>query len=144
MSSILPKNPRNFFQDFCLASKGQIISKRLLVPLDSSKKQMNKFFFLPNSTLKPNLFDRFLEESENIKKSFQNYLTFSHYYNHLSVCHISQRTSPTLGNESVYNFLTVFYPFFFVIFLTTFLGDSASCKTIAFKYVPNHSTPIIF
>ena len=110
------------------------------------QKTNERIRFFGLTVLKKNLFDRFLEESENNKKSFQNYLTFSYYYNHLSVCHISisQRTSPTLGNESVYNFLTVFYPFFFVIFLTTFLGDSASCKTIAFKYVPNHSTPIIF
>ena len=36
---------------------------------------MNSVFCL--AVLKPNLFVHFLEESEETKKSFQNYLTFS-------------------------------------------------------------------
>ena len=50
--------------------KGEIILKQLLVSSDSSKK------YLPNSTKKTNLIVRFLEESEDTKKSFRNYLTF--------------------------------------------------------------------
>ena len=60
-------------------TKGQIISKRLLVSSYSSKKRMNEFGFLPKTVLKTNLFVRFLEESEDAKKSFQNYLTFRMY-----------------------------------------------------------------
>ena len=59
-------------------SKGQIISKRLLVSLDSSKKRTNeriRFYCL--TVLKTNLFVRFLEESEDTKKLFRNYLTFN-------------------------------------------------------------------
>jgi hypothetical protein len=52
----------------CRTFKGQIISKRLLVSSDSSKKRL--------TVLKTNLFVRFLEESEDTKKSFRNYLTF--------------------------------------------------------------------
>ena len=57
--------------------KGQIISKLLLVSSDSSKKQTNEFVFFCLTVLKTNLFVRFLEESEDTKKPFRNYLTFS-------------------------------------------------------------------
>ena len=57
--------------------KGQIISKQLLVSSDSSKKGTNQFGFFWLTVLKTNLFIRFLEKSENNKKSFWNYLTFS-------------------------------------------------------------------
>ena len=51
-------------------AKGQIISKRLLVFSDSSKKRTNEFvFFLPNST-KSEFVRSFLEESKDTKKSF--------------------------------------------------------------------------
>ena len=63
--------------------KGQMISKRLLVSSDSSKKRTNEFGFFCLTVLKTNLFVRFLEESENTKKSFRNYLTFT-YQNHCS------------------------------------------------------------
>ena len=52
------------------ALKGQIISKRLLV---------SSFFFCL-TVLKTNLFVRFLEESEDTKKSFRNYLTFRYQW----------------------------------------------------------------
>jgi len=58
-------------------TKGQIISKRPLVTSDSPKKRTNKFGFFCLTVLKTNLFVRFLEESENTKKSFRNYLTFN-------------------------------------------------------------------
>ena len=58
-------------------TKGQIISERLLVSSDSSRKQTNKFGFFFLTVLKTNLFVRFLEEFEDTKKSFWNYLTFS-------------------------------------------------------------------
>jgi hypothetical protein len=57
--------------------KGQIISKRLLVSSDSSKKRTNEIGFFCLTVLKNNLFVRFLEESEDTKKSFRNYLTFN-------------------------------------------------------------------
>ena len=53
--------------------KGQIISKRFLVSLISSKKGTNEF----NFTSVILVFVRFLEEIEDIKKQFRNYLTFS-------------------------------------------------------------------
>ena len=53
--------------------KGQIISKLLLVSSDSSKKRTNEFVFFCLTVLKTNFF---LEESEDTKKSFRNYLTF--------------------------------------------------------------------
>ena len=57
--------------------KGQIISKRLLLSSDSSKIRTNEFgFFFCLTVLKTNLFVRFLEESEDTKKSFRSYLTF--------------------------------------------------------------------
>ena len=55
------------------ASKGPIISKRLLVSSNSPKKWTNKFVF----TTTTNLFICFSREFEDTKKSFRNYLTFS-------------------------------------------------------------------
>ena len=55
--------------------KGQIISKRFLVSSISSKKRTNEFVFTPMILV----FVRFLEEIEDIKKPFWNYLTFSHH-----------------------------------------------------------------
>ena len=55
-----------------VCGKGQIISKELLVSSNSPKKQTDKFVF--TTTL--NLFDRFLGEFEDTKKSFRNCLTF--------------------------------------------------------------------
>ena len=50
--------------DDLVSTKGQIISKRFSVSSDSFKKRTKE------------LFVRFLEESEDTKKSFRNYLTF--------------------------------------------------------------------
>ena len=52
------------------ATKGQVISKQLLISSDSSKKRTNKLVFFCLTVLKTNLFVRFLEESEGTKKSF--------------------------------------------------------------------------
>ena len=57
-------------------SKGQIISKQLLASSDSSKQRTNEFMFFCLTVLKTNLFVCFLEESEDAKKFFRNYLTF--------------------------------------------------------------------
>ena len=66
----------SIFEHFWDATKGQIISKRLLVSSDSSKKRKNKFVFFCLTQLKKNLFVRFLEESEDTKTSFRNHLIF--------------------------------------------------------------------
>ena len=55
-----------------LCTKGQIISKGLLVSSNSPKKQTNEFVF----TTTTNSFVRFLGKFEDTKKSFRNYLTF--------------------------------------------------------------------
>ena len=49
-------------------AKGQLISKA-----NSSKKQRNEFIFF---SMRP-VFVRFLEEIEDSKEAFRNYLTFS-------------------------------------------------------------------
>ena len=64
-------NYKNLTRLNSLTAKRQIISKGLLVSSNSPKKRMNKFVF----TTTTNLFVRFLGEFEDIKKSFQNYLT---------------------------------------------------------------------
>jgi hypothetical protein len=56
----------------CNRAKGQIISKGLLVSLNSPIKRTNKFAF----TTTTNSLVRFLGEFEDTKKSFRNYLTF--------------------------------------------------------------------
>ena len=58
---------------YILLTKGQIISKGLLVSSNSPKKQTNKFVF----TTTTNSFVHFLGEFKDTKKSFRNYLTFS-------------------------------------------------------------------
>ena len=63
-------------KQFIWLNTGQIISKGLLVSSNSPKKWTNKSVF----TTTMNLFIRFLEEFEDTKKSFQNYLTFSHSF----------------------------------------------------------------
>ena len=65
MSSILPK--------MSLHAKDQLISKENCQAVNSSKKQTNEFIF----TSMPRVFIRFLEEIEDSKKGFRNYLTFS-------------------------------------------------------------------
>ena len=67
-----PKNQRNFVQFFALVSKGQLISKANCQSEDSSKKRTNELIF----TTMWRVFVRFLEEIEDSKKAFQNYLTF--------------------------------------------------------------------
>ena len=53
-------------------TKGQLISKDNCQAMKSSKKQTNEFIF----TTMRRIFVRFLEEIEDIKKTFRNYLTF--------------------------------------------------------------------
>ena len=53
--------------------KGQIISKANCQAVNSSKKQTNEFVF----TTMPRVFVRSLEEIEDTKKTFRNYLTFT-------------------------------------------------------------------
>ena len=57
----------------CSLLKDQIISKRFFVSSISSKKRTNEFDF----TTMIFVFVRFLEEIEDIKKPFRNYLTFN-------------------------------------------------------------------
>ena len=54
-------------------TKGQLISKANCQAVNSSKKGTNKFIF----TTRRRVFDRFLEEIENTKKTFRNDLTFN-------------------------------------------------------------------
>ena len=53
--------------------KGQLISKANCQAVNSSKKRTNEFVF----TSMRRVFVRFLEEIEDSKKAFRNYLTFS-------------------------------------------------------------------
>ena len=53
--------------------KGQLISKANCQAVNSSKKRMNEFVF----TTMRRVFVRFLEEIEDTKKTFRNYLTFN-------------------------------------------------------------------
>ena len=53
--------------------KGQIISKANCQVVNSSKKQTNELVF---TTTYATCFRSFLEESEDTKKTFRNYLTF--------------------------------------------------------------------
>ena len=55
------------------ATKGQLISKANCQAVISSKKRTNEFVF----TTMRRVFVRFLEEIEDTKKTFRNYLTFS-------------------------------------------------------------------
>ena len=52
--------------------KGQLISKANCQAMKSSKKRTNEFVF----TSMRRVFVRFLEEIEDSKKAFRNYLTF--------------------------------------------------------------------
>ena len=52
--------------------KGQLISKANCQVVNSSKKQTNEFVF----TSMQHVFVCFLEEIEDSKKAFRNYLTF--------------------------------------------------------------------
>ena len=54
-------------------SKGQLISKANYQAVNSSKKRTNEFVF----TNMRRVFVRFLEEIEDTKKTFKNYLTFN-------------------------------------------------------------------
>ena len=70
---------QNFFvrvgHETTYASKGQIISKQRILGFFQKTNKRICFFWL--TVLKTNLFVRFLEESEDTKNSFRNYLTFS-------------------------------------------------------------------
>ena len=52
--------------------KGQLISKANCQAVNSSKKRMSEFVF----TAMQHVFVRFLEEIEDTKITFRNYLTF--------------------------------------------------------------------
>ena len=81
----------HIFESFIKShTKGQIILKRLLLSLDSSKLRTNEFRFFCRTVLKTNLFICFLEESEDTKKSFRNYLTFSTIYVDTCIDHPGQ------------------------------------------------------
>ena len=54
---------------------GQLISKANCQAVNSSKKRTNEFVF----TSMRRVFVRFLEEIEDSKKAFRNYLTFTLY-----------------------------------------------------------------
>ena len=55
------------------AAKGQLISKANGQAVNSSKKRTNEFIF----TTMRCIFVNFLEEIEDTKKNFRNYLTFA-------------------------------------------------------------------
>jgi hypothetical protein len=62
-------------------TKGQLISEANCQAVNSSKKRTNEFVF----TIMPRVFVRFVEEIEDSKKAFRNYLTFKRecsYYVH--------------------------------------------------------------
>ena len=61
----------------CVSHKGQLISKANCQALNSSKKRTNEFVF----TTMRRVFVRFLEEIEDSKKAFWNYLTFNPWSN---------------------------------------------------------------
>ena len=64
-------------------TKGKLISKANCQAMNSSKKQTNEFIF----TTMRRIFVRFLEEIEDIKKTFRNYLTFTvFHYKTKSLC----------------------------------------------------------
>ena len=63
----MTKSP-NFFD----ATKGQLISKANCQAVNSSKKRTNEFVF----TSMRRVFVRLMEEIEDSKKAFRNYLTF--------------------------------------------------------------------
>ena len=73
---------QNFFNEnqhcqgkfvYLVPTKGQLISKANCQAVNSSKKRMNEFIF----TTMRRVFVRFLEEIEDTKKTFRNYLTFT-------------------------------------------------------------------
>ena len=70
----IKKHFLTFRADGVIYSKGQIISKGLLVSSNSPKKGTNKFIF---TTTYNEFVHLFLGEFEDTKKSFQNYLTFT-------------------------------------------------------------------
>ena len=65
-------------------AKGQLISKANHQAVNSSKKRTNEFVF----TTMRRVFVRFLEEIEDTKKTFRNYLTFRL---DLYVCQVSRQ-----------------------------------------------------
>ena len=67
--SITDLFPNKFLGHF----KGQLISKANCQAVNSSKKRTNEFVF----TSMRRVFVRFLEEIEDSKKAFRNYLTFN-------------------------------------------------------------------
>ena len=62
--------------------KGQLISKSNCKAVNSSKKGMNEFIF----TNMRRVFACFLEEIEDTKKTFRNYLTFREKENNKIEC----------------------------------------------------------
>ena len=64
---------------YCL-TKGQLISKANCPAVNSSKKQTNEFLIISMR----HVFVHFLDELEDSKKAFQNYLTFNTRKTHLA------------------------------------------------------------
>ena len=58
-----------------MTPKGHLISKANCQAVNSSKKRTNEFVF----TTMCCVFVRFLEEIEDSKKAFRNYLTFTYF-----------------------------------------------------------------
>jgi len=55
-------------------TKGQLISIANCQAVNSSKKRTNEFVY--TTTMQRSVFVRFLEDIEDTKKTFRNYLTF--------------------------------------------------------------------
>ena len=72
-NSYLPYFSLNLYLFLCYIYKGQLISKGNCQAVNSSKKRTNEFVF----TSMRRVFIHFLEEIEDSKKAFRNYLTFS-------------------------------------------------------------------
>ena len=78
MDQIIPNfdphcTPLEWTKTDILHSKGQLILKANCQAVNSSTKRMNEFVI----TTMRRVFVRFLEEIEDTKRTFQNYLTFS-------------------------------------------------------------------
>ena len=71
----LVRKPKKLEQKMFTLPKGQLISKANCQAVNSSKKQTNEFVF----TSMRRVFVRFLEEIEDSKKAFRNYLTIRNY-----------------------------------------------------------------
>ena len=76
--------------------KGQLISKANCQAVNSSKKQTNEFIF----TSMQCVFVRFLEEIEDSKKTFRNYLTFSSSLGCIMYIRVNSRFEFQIGHRN--------------------------------------------